>query len=865
MNNVIKRIEIDLYSPTSYEVVKAQQGDNNSRIIEFALYDQGNPYTIPDNVSIKMEGHRSDNSSFIKDCTIADNVITVILDSDILCEAGTVEAKIAMYDLLTDSILSTIPFKIYVQKNPCDKNKLEAEKKSIIDWLILNLEKVKDSLFKHKENKNNPHEVTKAQIGLKNVDNTSDANKPVSTTQQAALDKKANIESPILTGTPKAPTAFIDDDSSQIATTAFTQAAVANHNTSTSAHSDIRDLISGLTKRLNALADSDDTTLDQLSEIVAYIKSNRSLIENITTNKVNVSDIIDNLTSTTTNKPLSANQGKVLNDLITSLTAIVDNKVDKVEGKGLSTNDYTDEEKNKVSSIFSGSVTGLKGNAETEYRHGDVNITPADIGAFPLTGNAIVTGEAAFKSGIVQSHIISSRSEAGFIKACRFKISAPYANQPIKFDLIERGHIGTIYICFISTYVENTNLEKFEYYGVLDGIPYLHKVDNGIWDLYVVASSWYSGTITNLHFGKHQTERMSIDYKNEFVTSLPDGGTYASLMTYNVRAKGADTADLSLRLARNGDPKTPMTFNWQEEKKQPTWLWGGSDGTNMYVYSPSNIACGKAFSDASGNVITDTYALKKMYTYDGNGSRILNPDGSGFLWHPYSNQFYLGVWNEIDGVKGFGGIECTVYGKGATYCNIIPYTNNTTLLGDSSRKWKEIYAMTSTIITSDKNQKKDIKDLDETKTIDFIMCLKPKSFKFINGDSGRTHTGLIAQDVEELLENLNMSTLDFAGFIKSPKTRTVEKEIEQEIERDGEIVIEKSIVSEEEIIEGEYIYGLRYEEFISPLIKVVQIQQGKISLANEKICMLESENAELKSKIERIESTLKVIQNNLNL
>lgn len=37
---------------------------------------------------------------------------------------------------------------------------------------------------------NNPHNVTKAQVGLGNVDNTSDLNKPVSTSQQAALDTK---------------------------------------------------------------------------------------------------------------------------------------------------------------------------------------------------------------------------------------------------------------------------------------------------------------------------------------------------------------------------------------------------------------------------------------------------------------------------------------------------------------------------------------------------------------------------------------------------------------------------------------------------------------------------------------------------
>ena len=144
-----------------------------------------------------------------------------------------------------------------------------------------------------------------------------------------SLASKAPIESPDLTGIPKAPTASAGTNTSQIANTAFVQSAISNHNTSSSAHSDIRDLISGLTTRLNALADSDDTTLDQLSEIVAYIKSNRTLIETITTNKVNVADIVDNLTSTATNKPLSAKQGKVLNDLITALTTTVNNKQDK--------------------------------------------------------------------------------------------------------------------------------------------------------------------------------------------------------------------------------------------------------------------------------------------------------------------------------------------------------------------------------------------------------------------------------------------------------------------------------------------------------------------------------------------------------
>ena len=52
----------------------------------------------------------------------------------------------------------------------------------------------KEKYDAHVIDKNNPHEVTKEQIGLGNVENTSDAEKPISTATQTALDKKVDIE-----------------------------------------------------------------------------------------------------------------------------------------------------------------------------------------------------------------------------------------------------------------------------------------------------------------------------------------------------------------------------------------------------------------------------------------------------------------------------------------------------------------------------------------------------------------------------------------------------------------------------------------------------------------------------------------------
>jgi hypothetical protein len=74
----------------------------------------------------------------------------------------------------------------------------------------------------------NTGDQTPASLGLGNVDNTSDANKPVSTAQQTALNLKANLASPALSGIPTAPTAAIGVSSTQLATTAYVNSEIFN-------------------------------------------------------------------------------------------------------------------------------------------------------------------------------------------------------------------------------------------------------------------------------------------------------------------------------------------------------------------------------------------------------------------------------------------------------------------------------------------------------------------------------------------------------------------------------------------------------------------------------------------------------------
>jgi len=131
-------------------------------------------------------------------------------------------------------------------------------------------------------------------------------------------------------------------------------------------------------------------------------------------------------------------------------------------------------------------------------------------------------------------------------------------------------------------------------------------------------------------------------------------------------------------------------------------------------------------------------------------------------------------------------------------------------MGSAGSRFDDIYATNGTIQTSDQQEKNTITDSDLG--IDFIKRLTPKSYIF-NGKT-RTHYGLIAQDVETVLTDINKPTSGFAGFIKDDISE----------EQDG----------------SEYRYGLRYTEFVAPLIQAVKDQQATIDALTARITALEN-------------------------
>jgi len=136
-----------------------------------------------------------------------------------------------------------------------------------------------------------------------------------------------------------------------------------------------------------------------------------------------------------------------------------------------------------------------------------------------------------------------------------------------------------------------------------------------------------------------------------------------------------------------------------------------------------------------------------------------------------------------------------IFDKGAFFAT----PDNTIDLGNPYYRFRDLYVASGIINTSDERQKKDMSPLDKIK--DFFMSLNPVKYRYIDGTSGRMHHGLGAREVEQAMLANGLTDMDFAGLIKSP----------------------------DEENEGEYIYGLRYTEFIPMLIKMVQDQQRKIN------------------------------------
>ena len=232
--------------------------------------------------------------------------------------------------------------------------------------------------------------ITKSNIGLGNVDNTSDTNKPVSTAQQTAIDSSLNSAK------------------------SYTDTKIAN------------------------LINSAPSTLDTLGEIATAMAENDSVVEALESavgTKANASDLTSHTSNKSNphgvtksqvglgnveNKSSATIRSEITKSNVTTalgytpytqteVDSLFDGKVDKISGKGLSTNDYTTTEKDKLASIAEGAEVNQ--NAFGKVTVGSSTITAdAEIDTLTMvagTGISLTADTSADKVTITNSGVRS--------------------------------------------------------------------------------------------------------------------------------------------------------------------------------------------------------------------------------------------------------------------------------------------------------------------------------------------------------------------------------------------------------------------------------------------------------------------------
>lgn len=513
------------------------------------------------------------------------------------------------------------------------------------------------------------------------------------------------------------------------------------------------------------------------------------------------------------------------------------------------------------SSIPDDTVTGIKGNAETEYRTGKVNLTPENIGALPISGGKL-TGQLQVGEKVK----LYTSSEGGNIQIISSDdIGLRWELDAFKGDLrfICFNNDGTVKkICQLTkdgTLIANNatqsaaglmspkDKEKLDNLSIvnnnttteagyaLDARQANPNVNGSLAKQISTLNSGLvkylplsGGTMTGTIIGQHKLPGSTASDANGMVLGVQTTRN-TGIFNGNGDGNGADVANLIIKswygvgfvdgcsnqgmtvgidcrsgnitcnsiTIRNVGSVTDLlnsklstsascnkNWNWSGKNETPAWIWGGSDGTNMYVYNPTYILVQGIRNRVTNRAMTITND-NHVRTYESNG---------------------VGM-------------------------------NGAISLGSGNYRFSQLYVTSSSISTSDKNYKDDIKSLTD-KHLQFFMKLQPVSFLFKDGTSGRTHVGFIAQDVEQAMSECGLTDLDFAGFCKDQK---VDSKLV-----DGEEVNEPIL---DDNGNPEYIYSLRYEEFIALNTYAIQKLWNHVET-------LEKENIETKNQIKSMQQDI---------
>lgn len=820
-----QKITLDL-TVSRVQNIHCSQDDDNSRNILITLSDKGKPYMLSSDESIFLKISKPDNTFIYIDEDDSehlyrneDGTISIILSEQATYVPGICEAELQIID--SDKIITTRKFNIIVKKSVVSDKEIEStietnvikkmiqhlinfanphkvtkeqvglgnvENLSINDQIpiyeeaeklenISSGEKISTafgkikraitSLIAHINNFDNPHKLTKNQIELGNVNNTSDVDKPVSTAQQKAIDD-----------------------------------AYANSNKYTDEK--IADLIDGAPE-----------TLDTLKEVADAIEKSKTVEEALNSaigKKANQTELDTHIGNDTIH--ITSDERTKWND--------ANDKKHEHDNKSV-LDDITSESVEKWNN--GSSLTGIKGDAEASYRRGNVNLTPANIGAVS-TGGDTAENTTAFTAASARENLKSGESHATLfgkivkwfsdLKTVAF--SGSYNDLSNKPTIPSVGN-GTV------TITQN-GVNKGSFTMNQSGNLTIALTDNNTtYDLSKCLALTGGNVTGTLVLSK--TTDLSGTANNSPALIVGGVATSGHIEIDNNEIQGKANGTTPNQVTINGDGGNVNI---------------GDSANNYETTIRNNLNLGKTLY--ANNIIADNITMSNAkwlnsYVYVANSSGDSIPYTTHLIGINSSFNVHMGDYAGANVSPVYLHAEGKQYNfTDAAFC---PNVTNNVPLGLSSKLWKTVYAKTGSINTSDRTKKHDIKKLTEVYEKLFLK-LQPKSFIFNDGD--RVHIGAISQDVEDAMQELGIEPRQFAGFCKD-----IRYEYTEYNEEDGMPIESSKVPCKDEDGNIIYDYALRYQEFIFLTVHMVQKLWNRVEI-------LEKENAEMRDQIKLIQQDI---------
>ena len=165
---------------------------------------------------------------------------------------------------------------------------------------------------------------------------------------------------------------------------------------------------------------------------------------------------------------------------------------------------------------------------------------------------------------------------------------------------------------------------------------------------------------------------------------------------------------------------------------------------------------------------------------------------------------------------------------------LFPLTDNAYSLGASGNRWSVVYAATGTINTSDQRQKTQISDA--SLGLEFINALHPVSYKWVSG--GKVVTRQLYRDKDGKEVPVGTTGAKPAEIISSdsPGKRThwgfLAQEVQTTIEKFG---VDFAGWTLADPADPNSQQGLRYDQFIAPLVKAIQELSDEVEVLKAKV------------------------------